>query len=107
MQTLALGCSILMFHPDVYTMATHTDWVLVSLEQKEIEILSADLVDWLVDKNTEKQHSEDLSANLPFLIPPFTDPKTDNAIAFGVPKKTREDTEYCVGIWKEWTSHRE
>ena len=44
-------------------------------------------MDWLVNKNTEKQHSEDLSANLLFLIPPFAEPKTDNAIAFGVPKR--------------------
>lgn len=50
-----------------------------------MEILSANLVDWLVNENTEKQHSEDLLANLPLLSRPFADPKTDKLrLAFGM-----------------------
>ena len=59
-----------------------------------MEILSADLVDWLIaDANTDKQHSEDLSADLPNWpdTRPFvilkTDKEIENAIAAGVSKR--------------------
>ena len=72
------------------------------------EILSADLVDWLIaDESTDKLHSEDLPADLPNWpdTRPFfssEDKEIENAIAAGVSKKTSVDTNYCVRIWNEW-----
>ena len=41
----------------------------------------------------------------------FATPKTDEAIAQarqdGRPKKTQQDTKYCVSVWEEWRAHRE
>ena len=71
-------------------------------------------MDWLIaDENTDKQHSEDLPADLPNWpdTQPFAVPKTDkeigNANAAGVSKMTSVDTNYCVRIWNEWTSYRQ
>lgn len=40
----------------------------------------------------------------------FAAPKTDEEISEArvqaVPKKTREDTEYCIRIWESWRSNR-
>ena len=63
--------------------------------QKVIEILSADLVDWLVDTNTEKQHSKDYRG-----VCKPENKEIENATAAGVPKIIREDTKYSIGIWK-------
>ena len=41
---------------------------------------------------------------------PFARVKTDTEIelarATGVPKKTQEDTKYCVNLWDAWTRYR-
>ena len=41
---------------------------------------------------------------------PFATPKTQQEIAdarvSAVPKKTQQDTEYCVRLWEEWCQHR-
>lgn len=41
---------------------------------------------------------------------PFAPVKTDTEIelarAKGVPKKTQEDTKYCVNLWDAWTRYR-
>ena len=41
---------------------------------------------------------------------PFAAPKTDKEIldarVSGVPKKTQEDTQYCVKLWEDWCTHR-
>ena len=40
----------------------------------------------------------------------FAAPKTKEEIsaakASAIPAKTRADTKYCIGIWKEWCSYR-
>ncbi len=40
----------------------------------------------------------------------FAPPKTDAEIEVerekGIPKKTLEDTKYCLKIWEEWRKHR-
>ena len=42
---------------------------------------------------------------------PFATPKTQQEIAdarvSAVPKKTQQDTEYCVRLWEEWCQHRQ
>ena len=71
-----------------------------------MDILSADLLDWLVEED-DKQHSEDLSRHtLPFAVPK-TDKEIEDVISAGVSKKTRDDTKYCVKIWNQWTSYRQ
>ena len=56
-----------------------------------MDILSANLLDWLVEED-DKQHSEDLPIHTrPFAIPK-TDKEIEDAIAAGVSKKTRDDT---------------
>ena len=41
----------------------------------------------------------------------FAPPKTDVEIARerekGIPKKTLEDTKYCLKLWEEWRRHRQ
>ena len=36
-----------------------------------------------------------------------TDTEVQTARATGTPKKTMEDTKYCLGLWDEWVRHRE
>ena len=42
---------------------------------------------------------------------PFATPKTQQEIAdarvSAVPKKTQQDTEYCIRLWEEWCQHRQ
>ena len=54
-------------------------------------------MDWLINENTDKQHSEDLPANLPIIYVIF-------AAINRKAKKSSVDTKYCVNIWNEWTS---
>ena len=38
--------------------------------------------------------------------PPTTDEAVTKARADSVPKKTRDDTAYCVKLWHDWASNR-
>ncbi len=39
--------------------------------------------------------------------PPRTDEAVTKARAESVPKKTREDTAYCMKLWQDWANNRE
>ena len=39
--------------------------------------------------------------------PPKTDREVQEARNKGIPKKTLEDTNYCVKVWEEWCSYRQ
>ena len=46
----------------------------------------------------------------PSTFRPFAAPVLDEDVVKArvesVPKKTREDTKYCVNLWEEWCNHR-
>ena len=70
-----------------------------------MDFLSGELLHWILDDN-EEHDNPDLRLN----TRPFADPKTDkeiDSIVSSVPKKTRDDTNYCIRIWNEWTSFRQ
>ncbi len=49
------------------------------------------------------------SSSLPCVrfAPPKTDAEIANERQKGIPKKTQEDTKYCLNIWVEWRKHRQ
>ena len=64
-----------------------------------MDVLSADLLDWLVEED-DKQHSEDLPIHTrPFAVPK-TDKEIEDVISAGVSKKTRvtQSTALKYGI---------
>ena len=58
---------------------------------------------------TSSTHASSRAA--PTSARPYAAPKTDQEIAdarvSGVPKKTQEDTQYCVRLWNEWCKYRQ
>ena len=60
-----------------------------------MDFLSGELLHWILDDN-EEHDNPDLRLN----TRPFADPKTDkeieDSIVSSVPKKTRDDTNYCI-----------
>ena len=58
-----------------------------------------------VEQSAESEKCKKSPAKRPFAIP-----KTEKEIAEAkdraIPRKTLEDTNYCVGVWNQWCSHR-
>ena len=90
------------------------------------QLLSSELLEWVNDAEDEQnvdslllaaseQFENDSTHNTPPMNATsthcagrFAPPKRSTACSRkAVPKSTKQDTKFCVNIWKEWTKHRE
>ena len=93
------------------------------------QLLSSELLEWVNDAEDEQnvdslllaaseQFENDSTHNTPPMnatsthcagrfAPPKSDADLQRAREKAVLKSTKQDTKFCVNIWKEWTKHRE
>ena len=54
----------------------------------------------------EQQNQSHEAPTRPFATP-MTDEEVEEKRSGNIPKRTQQDTEYCIRIWKQWHNYRQ